>query len=118
MQFCSQDLIWEIGAASFSLLKHEKRGKFIIYNGADPGSIYIGFNQIKVAETVVPRLIQLVALVQYSCFVDVVVAHAIDRPRMINNIHGDWVNCKTPQFGKESLSLFRPKKGSKVYDHN
>ncbi|MBW4638694.1 MAG: ABC transporter substrate-binding protein [Gloeocapsa sp. UFS-A4-WI-NPMV-4B04] len=121
MQFRSQDLdLVEIGAASFSLLKHEEeRGKFNIYNGGpDPGSIYIGFNQNKgsrngrpLVDPIKSRWFNTVAFRQ-------AVAYAIDRPRMINNILRGLGELQNSSIWEGSPYYLSPEKGLKVYDYN
>jgi peptide/nickel transport system substrate-binding protein len=121
MQFRSQGLdIVGIGASSFALLKHEEqRGKFKIYNGgADPGSIYISFNQNKgkrngrpLVDPVKSRWFNTVAFRQ-------AVAYAIDRPRMINNILQGLGELQNSSIWEGSPYYLSPEKGLKVYDYN
>ncbi len=121
MQFRSLGLdIVGIGPTSFALLKHEeKRGKFTIYNGGpDTGSTFICFNQNKGRRNGKP----LVDPIKSRWFNNVAfrqaVAHAINRPVMINNILRGLGELQHSSIWVKSPFYFSPEQGLKVYDYN
>lgn len=121
MQFRSLGLdIVGIGATSFALLKHEEhRGNFTIYNGGpDTGSTFICFNQNKGRRNGKP----LVDPIKSRWFNNVAfrqaIAHAINRPAMINNILRGLGELQHSSIWVKSPFYFSPKQGLKVYDYN
>jgi peptide/nickel transport system substrate-binding protein len=121
MQFRSLGLdIVSIGANSFSLLKHEeKRGNFTIYNGGpDPGSIYICFNQNKGKRNGKPLVDPIKSRWFNTLEFRQAVAHAINRPAMINNILRGLGELQHSSIWVKSPFYFSPQQGLKVYDYN
>lgn len=121
MQFRSGGLdIVPIGANSFSLLKHEeKRGNFTIYNGgAGPGSIYISFNQNKGKRNGKPLVDPIKSRWFNTLEFRQAIAHAINRPAMINNILRGLGELQHSSIWVKSPFYFSPEQGLKVYDYN
>ena len=121
MQFRSLGLdIVSIGASSFALLKQEEdRGNFTIYNGGeDVGSTFICFNQNKgrrngkpVVDPIKSRWFNNVAFRR-------AIAHAINRPAMINNILRGLGELQHSTIWVKSPYYFSPEQGLRVYDYN
>ena len=122
LQFRSKEAdILEISATTFALLKREeKRGEFSIYNGGlDPLRMFMCFNLNKarrpngqpLLDPIKSRWFNTVAFRQ-------AVAHAIDRPTMINNILQGLGEPQNSMVPEESPYYLSPEKGLKVYDYN
>jgi peptide/nickel transport system substrate-binding protein len=107
---------------NFSLLKHEEdRGNFKIYNGGPTISTsYLTFNlnKARLKDTGEP----LVDPVKSSWFNTVefrqAIAHAIDRPTMVNNIFRGLGELQDSPISSQSPYYFSPEEGLKVYDYN
>ncbi|MBD3881308.1 ABC transporter substrate-binding protein [Phormidium tenue FACHB-886] len=105
----------------YSLLKREeKRGKFTLYNGgAWSGTTFIHFNLNQaqnqqgqpVVNPIKSRWFNTLAFRQ-------AVAHAIDRPRMINNIYRGISAPQDSPVSVQSPYYLKSEAGLKSYDYN
>lgn len=105
----------------YSLLKREeKRGQFTLHNGGPwSGTTFIQFNlnQGKTAEgqplvdPVKSRWFNTLAFRQ-------AIAHAIDRPRMINNIYRGISLPQDSPISAQSPYVLTPEQGLKTYDYS
>lgn len=105
----------------FELLKREEaRGRFKVYNGGTwSGTTFITFNlnQAKnaqgqpIVDPIKSRWFNNLAFRQ-------AVAHAIDRPRMINNIYRGISVAQDSPITVQSPYFLTPEQGLPVYDYN
>lgn len=107
-------------ARNFSLLKREeKRGKFTIYNGgADPGSIFICFNQNKGSRNGKPLVDPIKSRWFNTKGFRQAIAYGIDRKRMINNAYQGIGELQYSSTYVGSPFYLSPEQGLKVYDYN
>jgi peptide/nickel transport system substrate-binding protein len=122
LQFRSQESdLLGISPATFALLKHEeKRGQFTIYNGGpDTARLFMCFNLNQARK---PNGQPLINPSKSRWFNTVefrqAIAHAIDRPSMINNIFrglGEPQNSMIPEGSPYYLS---PQDGLKIYNYD
>jgi peptide/nickel transport system substrate-binding protein len=113
------DLI-EISSSTFQLLKKEEnRGNFSIYEGGpDTGTLFMCFNLNKASRNGQPLVDPIKSRWFNTLAFRQAVAHAINRPTMINNIFlglGEPQNSPIPVQSPYYLS---PEDGLKVYDYN
>lgn len=110
----------DVSPENFSLLKREeRRGKFTIYNGGPQfRKNFISFNLNKgrrhgqsVVDPVKSRWFNTLAFRQ-------AIAHAIDRPRMLNSVFRGVGNLQNSPIDEQSPYHLSPRQGLRVYNYN
>jgi peptide/nickel transport system substrate-binding protein len=105
----------------FSLLKREEeRGNFTIYeDGPDTGTLFISFNLNKGKNSDGTPLVDPVKSAWFNTLnFRKAVAHAIDRPTMINNIYRGLGGLQHSPISVPSPYYLSPEKGLPVYDYD
>lgn len=122
LQFRSGSLdTFSVSPDYFSLLKQqEKQGKFTVYTGeAEMSTTFLVFNLNQAKDS---KNQPLVDPIKSRWFNTVefrqAVAHAIDRPAMINNIYRGLGEAQNSPIYKQSPFYLSPEEGLKVYDYN
>lgn len=106
---------------NFSLLKREEeRGQFTIYNGGPaPSSLFISFNLNKGSRDGTPLVDPVKSRWFNTLEFRQAVAHAIDRPTMLNNIYqGLGVLQNSSIFPLSPYSASPEEDGIKAYNYN
>ncbi len=106
---------------NFSLLKREEeRGNFSIYNGGPaPSSLFISFNLNKGSRDGKPLVDPIKSRWFNSLEFRQAIAHAIDRPTMLNNIYqGLGVLQNSSIFPLSPYSASPEEDGIQAYDYN
>jgi peptide/nickel transport system substrate-binding protein len=113
------DLI-EISAATFQLLKKEEnRGNFSIYQGGpDTSALYFCFNLNQGSRNGQPIVDPIKSRWFNTLEFRQAVAHAIDRPTMINNIFLGLGEPQNSPIPVQSIYHLSQDEGLKVYDYN
>jgi peptide/nickel transport system substrate-binding protein len=110
-----------VNASNFSLLKREEnRGDFTIYNGGPAfGTTYLTFNLNKARRKNGSPLVDPVRSRWFNTLAfRQAVAHAIDRPTMINNIYRGLGEPQDSPISVQSPYYLSPQEGLKAYDFN
>jgi peptide/nickel transport system substrate-binding protein len=105
----------------FSLLKREeKRGNFHLYNGGPwSGTTFISFNLNRGKNSNGQPLVDPIKSRWFNQReFRQAIAHAIDRPRMINNIYRGISAPQNSPVSVQSPYYLSPEKGLKTYDYN
>jgi peptide/nickel transport system substrate-binding protein len=105
----------------FSLLKQEeKRGKFTIYNGGpELSTTFLVFNLNKAKSSKGQPLVDPIKSRWFNTLeFRQAVAHAIDRPRMLNNLYQGLGEPQNSPIYKQSPYYLSPKEGLKVYNYD
>ena len=105
---------------NFSLLKREEdRGNFTVYNGGPaPGSLFISFNLNKGSRNGKPLVDPVKSRWFNSLEFRRAVAHAIDRPTMLNNIYQGLGVLQNSSIFPLSPYSATPEDGIRVYDYS
>ncbi|MBD2069164.1 ABC transporter substrate-binding protein [Leptolyngbya sp. FACHB-671] len=113
------DLI-EISASTFQLLKKEEnRGNFSIYQGGpDTSALYFCFNLNQASRNGQPIVDPIKSRWFNTLEFRQAVAHAIDRPTMINNIFLGLGEAQNSPIPVQSVYYLSPQEGLKTYDYN
>jgi peptide/nickel transport system substrate-binding protein len=110
-----------LGPDDFSLVKREeKRGDFTIYTGGpSSGTNFVFFNLNKAKNSKGEPLVDPIKSRWFNTLeFRQAVAHAIDRPRMINNIFYGIGQLQDSPVSVQSPFYLSPKDGLKSYDYN
>ena len=105
----------------FSLLKNEeKRGKFKIYVGGPTlSTTFVTFNLNKAKNSKNQALVDPIKSRWFNTVeFRQAVAHAIDRPRLLNNLYRGLGELQNSPIYKPSPYYLSPEQGLKVYEYN
>ncbi len=105
----------------FSLLKREeKRGKFKLYNGGPwSGTTYLTFNLTEAKDKNNRPFVDPVKSKWFNTLAfRQAIAHAIDRPRMNNNLFRGISELQDSPISVQSPYYLSPQEGLKTYDYN
>ncbi|HEY9892144.1 MAG TPA: ABC transporter substrate-binding protein [Candidatus Sericytochromatia bacterium] len=105
----------------FSLLKNEEeRGKFKIYIGGPTlSTTFLTFNLNKAKNSKNQPLVEPIKSRWFNTVeFRQAVAHAIDRPRMLNNLYRGLGELQNSPIYKPSPYYLSPEQGLKVYEYN
>jgi peptide/nickel transport system substrate-binding protein len=105
----------------FSLLKHEeKRGKFrVIVGGPWSGTTFISFNLNRAKNEKGQPLVEPAKSRWFNTLeFRQAIAHAIDRPRLINNLYRGISEPQNSPISVQSPYYLRPQDGLKVYNYD
>jgi peptide/nickel transport system substrate-binding protein len=105
----------------FSLLKREEqRGRFQLYNGGPwSGTTFIQFNLNQARDANGKPIVNPIKSRWFNTLAfRQAIAHAIDRPRMVNNIYQGISAPQDSPVSVQSPYYRKPEQGLKTYDYN